>query len=788
MKIVTLYIFFSSLLLLSTSTLFASTARITGTITLDGELAIGANIGIKSLDSFTATDVDGQFVLDNVPFGTYELQVSYIGATTLVQELIVQQKEITLQLQLQKDAQVLAEATVTAKSQAREQQERPIQIASIDIVKLQSESADIVAVLDRTAGVRVRQSGGLGSNTTIQLNGLTGRAVRTYYDGIPLELYGGSIQLNNLPVNAIERVDVYKGVMPVDVGTDALAGGINVLSRQVDYDYLDVSYQLGSFNTHVAALNTSKKLGNHLIASLSSFYNYSDNSYDIRARQRTPDFKEIEVEVPRFHSVHQSSMVSGLLSVVDVKWADKLSYGISYNQRYDEIQHGVRIGNKAVGEANVRRNAIVQNLKYQKGLLNDRLVFNYFGNYSVANENIQDSTLNVYNWFGEIVATNQQGMEVLALPSLREGVTRSQAHRLNATYTIAPAHVIKVSSFLSDQNVEGEDPIAPKIGGVDPNTIPSFLTRSISGISYEADWFNERLESVLFGKYYYYKQSTTDFRSSNADQAFEFSQEDSATGYGLGLKYTFKEDFFLRTSYEEAIRIPTKDEVFGNFLTIEPNFSLRPEESKNLNVGLYYKHRFNDNQYVALDANWFIRDQSNLIRLEPGRNENDPAQFINEAEADATGVELTLRTAPIKSLELAFNYTNQEVVKDGDVNATNTNGIGTAIPNIPSTFYNASIRYRFSNPLAKADQISVFSYYTYVSEFDLIFQATRNEANIIPAQRQLDIGLTYNMANKGLTFSLQTNNILDEEVFDNYRVPKPGRNFSFKVRYLLQKV
>lgn len=744
---------------------------------------------VQGMDLGAATDLDGTYLIENLKAGTYILEASYTGYKMSAQEVEVRgAAQVNVNFTLEEDVASLGEVVVTGKSESTELSQNPIQIASINVVQLQSESADIVSVLDRTSGVRVRQSGGLGSNTSIQLNGLTGRAVRLYYDGIPLELFGGSIQLNNLPVNTIERIDVYKGVMPVDVGTDALAGGINVISRQVDYDYLDASYQISSFNTHIGALNASKKIGEHLVLSASGFYNYSDNDYNIRARQRTPDFQEIEVEVPRFHSVHESSMASAALGFVDVNWADKFSYSLSYNQRYDEIQHGVRIGNRAVGEANVERDALIHTLQYQKRFFDQKFAVGYFGSYSIANEAIQDSTTNVYDWFGEVVAFNSQGKEVLALPSLREGETESQVHRLNLTYAFSNAHKIKVSSFLSDQNIVGSDPIAPTIAGVDPNTIPSFLTRSISGLSYESKWFEEKLEAILFGKYYYYTQSTADFRpTSGGDQVFEFANEGEETGYGLGLKYAFKEDFFVRASFEDAIRIPTKDEVFGNFLTIEPNFFLDPEKSRNLNIGAYYQYRFGDDQFVSLDASWFIRAQRDLIRLQAGRNENDPAQFINEDEAEATGFEFTLRAAPLKKLELSWSYTKQDVIKGGEVNATNTNGAGNPIPNIPSTFYNVSSRYRFNSPLSKKDEITVFAYYTFVDEFDLIFQNTRNEQNIIPTQRQLDFGITYELTDTGLTISAQTNNLLDAEVFDNFRVPKPGRNFSLKLRYLLRK-
>jgi len=777
------------LLFFQTIISFGQNNSISGKITDQaGNVLIGATVRIQDTDRGKVADSKGDYTIKDIKPGEYVLEAASLGYKKTAKKIVISKAmDIEVDFSLDEDLTQLDEIIIAEKSESTVLNENPIQISSIDVLKLQNESADVVAVLDRTAGVRVRQSGGLGSNTTIQLNGLSGLAVRRYIDGMPLELFGGSIQLNNIPVNAIERVDVYKGVMPIDIGTDALAGGVNIVSRQVDYDFLDVAYQVGSFNTHIGTLNASKKIGENLVVSLNSFYNYSDNNYIIRARQRTPDFKEEEVEAERFHSAHQSSMVKGTLGIVNVKWADRLSYSISYNQRFDEIQHGIRIGNKAVGEADLERNALVHSFNYEKSLFNEKLKLGYSGVFATAKEFVDDSTTNVYNWFGEVVATNRQGMEVLGLPSQREGETTSQAHRLNIAYEIIPSHTIKLSSFLSDEDVVGNDPIAPLINGVDPNTIPSFLTRSISGISYESKWFDSKLESIIFGKYYYYNQSTADIRSFGREQVLEFTSDGRETGYGAGLKYSILDDLFFRISFEQALRIPTKNEVFGDFLTIEPNFFLKPEESRNLNLGGFFKHTFNTHRYFSIDANWFLRDQSNLIRLEPGRNENDPAQFVNEAEAEATGIELSLKGAPVRNLELSFNLTLQEVLKGGEPDENNTNGVGNPIPNIPSTFLNVASRYKFNSPLSERDEIIAFGYFTFVDEFDLIFQNTRNIENIIPTQRQLDLGMTYNMIEKGLTFSFQMNNILDEEVFDNFRVPRPGRNFNVKIRYLLKR-
>ncbi|RYE16642.1 MAG: hypothetical protein EOP51_25420, partial [Sphingobacteriales bacterium] len=82
--------------------------------------------------------------------------------------------------------------------------------------------------------------------------------------------------LNNIPVNLAERIEVYKGVVPVELGADALGGAVNIITDQHTRKYLDASVSYGSFNTSRAALSgryTDAKTG--LVFDFNGFNNYS---------------------------------------------------------------------------------------------------------------------------------------------------------------------------------------------------------------------------------------------------------------------------------------------------------------------------------------------------------------------------------------------------------------------------------------------------------------------------------------------------------------------------------
>lgn len=386
-------------------------------------------------------------------------------------------------------------------------------------------------------------------------------------------------------MNTVSRIDVYKGVMPVEVGTDALAGEINVVPKLVETDFLDASYQIGSFNTHVSTLIATKDIKDNWFISFSGFYNYSDNDYENNVRNLIVEtLTEEDIRVRRFHNQHQSSMVSLQVGTSGKSWANQFIYFFNYNQRYDEIQHGVRLGNRPIGEVERRRSILVQSLRYIKTLVNERLKLDYFGNFAFLHNDVDDSSTNLYNWRGEVhpFITQGGGNEIAGRPTRREGNDRSSTQRFTISYQFNPNQTLTCSDFYAWQKVVGDDPLGFRITdeNIDPYTVPSYLNRFISGLSYKAKWFNQKLETIAFGKFYYFDNQAIQITQVGGDFVFDTRVDGNDQGLGIGAKYSFSDDIFLRASYERALRIPDGSEVFGEFITIGANFGLRPDQSQ----------------------------------------------------------------------------------------------------------------------------------------------------------------------------------------------------------------
>ena len=159
-----------------------------------------------------------------------------------------------LNAQVGKDSVLLEEVQVVGKSMARRMQEQAYAISVLDLKKQYQTAAPLNKLLNSVTSVKIREDGGLGSNYSFSLNGFSGNQVKFFIDGIPMDNFGSSFNLANISANMADRIEVYKGVLPVYLGSDALGGAVNIVSRK-NANYLDATYSIGSYNTHRFSIN-----------------------------------------------------------------------------------------------------------------------------------------------------------------------------------------------------------------------------------------------------------------------------------------------------------------------------------------------------------------------------------------------------------------------------------------------------------------------------------------------------------------------------------------------------
>ncbi|MEM6526045.1 MAG: carboxypeptidase-like regulatory domain-containing protein [Bacteroidota bacterium] len=769
---------------------------LSGRITDDkGAPLPGATILLAGSTLGDVTDRDGRFSISNLKEGAYLLRISSVGFEPIERTMVVQGGRTTdFNTSLNTSVSELEEVVVYGKSTEQEKREQPIKVEVINAKELHTKSISLPQAINQLPGVKVRQSAGVGSGTLININGLQGNAIRFFRDDIPLDYLGNAFDLSLVPVDQFSSLEIYKGVLPVKLGADALGGALNFTSRDYFQNYLDVSYTIGSFNTHHSNINGNWNIPNsNFFISLSSYYVYSDNDYTFTGLIENFETRQLEERQGiRFHNSIESAFGELKAGIQNVGWADLAEIGYARFDGDTDLQNGVFLTD-AYGEARGTETSNIFSGRYKKSV--GKFKIDLFGAYSQVKNDFADTTRNRYNFAGEL--------DLLQDPSTREpgetGRARLQkiildnyVFRAYFTYKVSPNTSIYVNHTLIDEGRIGSDPFGPTtlINGerIDVLSINSAYRRNISGLGVNAKLFNEKLETSLFVKRYDLLTRSFEGRILNEDVAID----NESYGTGISGKWNLKRNQFVRLSYELATRIPESQEYFGDNLFIVSNPGLDPENSHNLNLGLYTP--LNKAQTFWLDLNTFYRFTENQIILRPFGIVN--SRFENRNDSRVIGVETAIKAKISEFLSVSTTVTYQEQRRI-NVEAVEANQEKARLPNRPYFFTNLNINYELPKIFGADDALEVYANYGFTEKFlnlpvpqDIeppLFGDSKVDLGetLIPSQHAVDLGVTYGFAAAPLALNIEVINLLNRPLFDTFRIPKPGINFRFKITYKL---
>ena len=243
-----------------------------------------AHVVIESLNKGVMSDTRGVFHLSNLPPGKYRLTAQMMGFENQVKILTIQNQSVTgVYFILKESVHALEEVIVSAETPGKKLEKTAEAIKVLETIEVKLQTADMGEIMAKTEGVSVRRSGGLGSGAQFALNGLTGDQIRFFLDGIPLEFSPYSFGFANIPVNKIARVEIFKGVVPIRLGADALGGAVNLVTPDMRYGLSgSASYQTGYFGTHRVSANLNYVVDRTgLFVSGGGFYDFAENNYKV---------------------------------------------------------------------------------------------------------------------------------------------------------------------------------------------------------------------------------------------------------------------------------------------------------------------------------------------------------------------------------------------------------------------------------------------------------------------------------------------------------------------------
>ena len=789
MKRTLLYLIF----IMATVPLFATEpprgATLEGVVTdSEGRPLPYTTIFVDGTSRGTTADSEGRYRLV-LEMGETDIVVQMLGYATERLSLNVAEGSNNLDVVLSTEATGIEEVVVSASGVGHMRRSAFTAVA-VDTKALQNSTKNIADALTRVPGVKLRESGGVGSEMSLMVDGFSGKHVKVFIDGVPQEGVGGAFSLNNIPAGYAERIEVYRGVVPVGFGADALGGVVNIVTNKSRRKwYADASYSFGSFNTHRSMVNAGQTLENGFMWEINAFQNYSDNNYKVDVP--VEDFatgridRDNIVRVERFHDTYHNESVAAKVGVVGKSWADRLIFTMKYANMYKEIQSGVR-QEIVYGDKLRRGYSLMPSLEYQKrNLFTEDLDLMVTANY---NNNVTyniDTAQYKYNWLGDTQRLNSPGEQ-----SYQH--TRSNSDNWNATatltYRMGRAHTFTLNHVFNAFMRHNASLLAREEQG---DAIDKQTMKNITGAQYRL-MPSKRWNVTLFAKYYALDVAGPIATDSNQSNFVRTTRHEDALGYGAAATYFILPSLQTKLSYEKAYRLPTIEEMFGDEDLEQGDIAIRPENSDNINVNLSYSDSYgvDDKHSLYLDAGFMWRDtrdyiQRNIVDISGGKS---AATYINYGRVRTWGVTLSARYSFATWLSVGGNISYMDVRDNMKIAIGTTSmpnlGYGDRMPNIPYLFADSDITFTWNDCISEGDALSLTYDNQYLHNF--YYYSSRIGTNksdyMVPTQFSHNLSLSYSLKQGKYSISVECRNFTNEALYDNFSLQKAGRAFYAKFR------
>ena len=755
----------------------------------------GAYVSIKNIKQKTVSDKTGNYQIDIPSNGIYIVEVSFVGYKR-VRQVVVSDGNTTKDFFLETSTNALNEVVVRGSSQKAEInhiRQSPMAVTVVDGSKLRGRSSGIEEILTRTSGIKVRKTGGLGSASRISVHGLEGKRVAVYINGFPLNSPDGSFDINDIPIDVIKYIEVYKGIVPAEYGGDGLGGAINIVTREDECDLVGFTQELASFGTSKTLANIQKlftKPG--ILFNVAFFKNKSKNNYKMSWPVFETNLPASEYRKVRRNNDYYDAEFYHVGIGFKRLYFDKLNFECAFYRNKKGIQalnfdsrHAYTKGYNIMPTLDIeKKNFIFKGLELKSALV-----------IPIIRMNLIDIATTRTQWNGNITqAMGETEDNLLNDSHNRQFELRN---KFNLKYTLG-RHTFNLNNQVVFSDYRPKDERMNDYLGFDPSSFPSKMTSNNVGLSYLYASSDNRFQNSLTLSIYYLKSQiyrTSDALSKDHTEEMAAPKQTSVDklyyGFSEGISYEFLSSVRGKLSFSHNVRLPDTGELFGNGMSIKPSVNLQPEVGNNLNVGIIVDRR---NLWGLTRVQWennlyymYIR---NMIRLFPA---DVRAIYTNLGRTSTLGFDTDLKIDVTPNIYAYFNLTLQNI-RDrqrwmNDENGTDNPTYRKRVPNIPYFYYNYGIEYHTEGFLGRKELSRVYMDVSHVGEFDWSWQMSslpeQRKKWIIPSNDIFTIGLQQSFWHNNISLSCEVENLFDKENYMEFKMPLQGRTFKTKLRFNL---
>ena len=766
------------LLLLTTSSLWAqNTAELSGKITdkATQKPLIGADIYLKELKKGANADTQGNYHLKGIPEGNYTIIGSYLGYQTFSRKIYLKGQE-RLDISLKEQAEEISGVTVSGKSIAHQKKEESMPVTVIDMSNMRGTVSNVQDILAKTVGVTLRTSGGVGSSSRISVRGLEGKRIGFFIDELPMSEQTDYLDINDIPIDMIDRIEIYKGVVPARFGGSSLGGAINIVIREYPDKYADLSYGYESFNTHKAQGVFKRNLkARGLVFGIGGGYTTSDNNYTFDSPYREG------LRITRNHDKYRKYIVGGSFKAKKW-WFDEVEFEPVVVKTYKEIQ-GIEYNIREAHSESLM--AGLANKLTKDNFLTEGLNFDMFSGVVLTQMNFIDKATRRYEWDGSSYPTpSRYGGEVgYNFPSDSDDQKLSFINKTNLEYIINERHSFNFNSVFSIAKGTPKDELKTLSLGKQVN-FDSRMHSWVSGLTYDLRSLNDVFLNSLTLRYYQYTMHTQ-MAPLFVPGKYDVDLQKNNWGVNNALRYRFLPSLMGKLSAGYEVRIPSENELLGDGISVVPSADLLPERNASTNIGLLFdltgKHPTN----AQIEMNFFYMYLQDMIRYTAGLI---GAQYQNFGEMRTLGVEFEAKADVLPSLYAYVNTTYQDLRDTRDYEPASTVPNPTKykrMPNIPYLMANAGMEFHRENLFGGSGQNTrLFADVAFVEEYFYDFELTQLQKRRIPRSTTIDIGFEHSFLNNKLFISGKLRNVTNEKTLSEFNRPLPGINGGVKIRMI----
>lgn len=636
---------------------------------------------------------------------------------------------------------------VTAKRPSREQV-LALRAGFATVHELATDASRPVAIpeiIERGAGVHIRRYGGLGAYSVASVRGSAPGQVEVYLDGAPLRSgQWGVTELSELPVAGIERVEVFRGMSPVEFGGSPIGGVVHLVTRSPDRASVAVRQTAGSYETWRSSLAVSGRVGSlgaplgPVAASLSVSRLSSRGDFEYLNRNGTPENAADDAVIRRRNNhLEQTNALLRLVSDPSPGWTFALT---------DEL---LLKGNGIPGIENV---PIVEA-------------------HADAASNLLRVTAETPPWplSGRLGAWHSVRRDRFYNPADEVGLHRTDTIDRTTTFGVdgrATAHwhaarqTLTAFASLRGERYVPED-TDPRIG----KGFTRKRTTVIAALEDRLRVFSGRLELAAAFRHI----SATDNYTGpppfgSAPEELEELHVVEIQNPSLGMRVTPCDWVTVKAGVAESGRLPTMLEAFGSSGTVEGNTELGPETATSVDGGVVlapWRGR------LFVEATVFHVESEDLIVFL--QNSQRTVKAFNLESAETDGAELSLRCELGAGWSVAGAYTRLDAVNTGPSPVYH----GKLLPYTPE--HELFARAAWSDGTA-----SLWYEHRWMSE------TWRDRANLpenrAPARHLANAGFRFALS-KGLALSAEIVNAGNERTADVAGFPLPGRSAYVTLEY-----